>query len=261
MKKLFGKKENGLRTTSTKKVKLAQTSSNTVQDKEGNIIHHEEDVVFTSVKNSQPYFFQTYFDDSDALNRLTKQENNVIRKLADLADFETSIIYLHSSQKKQIVEDLGIVLKTVDNIIQNLKANQVLFSLDKGVFILNPFYFGKGAWDDQLQLRKAIKVTKKRDEPYKFDASALIEAYEDLLESSVENSDKEKAEEKTKERNKNKTKAKAKANKNNKKNELGFIELLKTVFFRSKKHPTFTEAVANQQKENTSSVDNSQNLH
>ncbi|WP_440875475.1 hypothetical protein [Thalassotalea sp. PLHSN55] len=257
MKKLFGKNESGLRTTSTKKVKVEQTSSNTVKDKEGNVIHHEEDVVFTSVKNSQPRYFQTYFDDSDALNCVTKQENNVIKKLAKLADFETSIIYLHSSQKKQIVEDLGIVLKTVDNIIQNLKAKQVLFSLDKGVFILNPFYFGKGSWDDQLQLRKAIKVTKKRDEPYKFDASALKEAYKDLLKSSVENSDKEKAEEIDKERNDNKTAA----NENNKKDALGFIELLKTVFFRSKKHPTFTEAVANQQKENTYSLDNSQNLH
>lgn len=254
MKKLFGNKKNGLRTTNTKKVKVEQTSSNTVRDKEGNIIHHEEDVVFTSVKNSQPHYFQTYFDDSDALNCLTKQENNVIRKFVDLADFESSIIHLNASLKKQIVENLGIVFKTLDNIIQSLKAKQVLFHLDEGVFLLNPFYFGKGSWDDQLQLRKAIKVTKKNDEPYRFDASALEKAYKDLTKSSAKNSDKEKATEKN---NKNKKTA----NKNNKKNALGFIKLLKTVFFRSKKHPKFTEAVANQQKENTPSVDNSQNLH
>lgn len=253
MKKLFGKNENGLRTTSTKKVKVEQTSSNTVRDEEGNVIHHEEDVVFTSVKNSQPHYFQTYFDGSDALNCLTKQENNVIRKFVCLADFESSIIYLNASLKKQIVENLGIVLKTLDNIIQSLKAKQVLFHLDEGVFLLNPFYFGKGAWEDQLQLRKAIKVTKKRDEPYKFNYSALIKAYKDLTKSSAENSNKEK----TKDRSKNKTAA----NKNNKKNELSFIERLKTVFFRSKKHPKFAEVVANQQKENNTPVDNSQNLH
>ncbi|AAZ27680.1 hypothetical protein [Colwellia psychrerythraea] len=252
MKKLFGRKQDELGTNNKKKFHLERTNTHTIRDKEGNTIHYEEDVIFKTVKNTQPHYFQTYTQHLDGLNTLTKQENNIIRRLADLADFESSIINLNSSIKKQIIKTLEIELKTFDNILLILKKKQVLFHLDKSVFVLNPFYFGKGAWTDQLELRKAIKITKTNDQPYKFDYSNLVIAYKDTPKKTDKVSCVKTDVPISKEQNDNHS---------SKKINLTFLERLKFVFFSSKKYPKLETPLDNKQVNESSPPDNDSKLH
>jgi hypothetical protein len=64
---------------------------------------------------------------------------------------------LNSTVKRRIADELGIVSGTIDNALVKFVNRNILFRQGKGVYLANPYLFGKGAWEDVEEIR--MKVT------------------------------------------------------------------------------------------------------
>ena len=68
---------------------------------------------------------------------------------------------LNSSVKKRICSRLDIKMQTLDNALTKFVKKQILFRVEKGIFLPNPYLFAKGSWNEVKELRMVINYTEK----------------------------------------------------------------------------------------------------
>jgi hypothetical protein len=104
----------------------------------------------------EPYFVKLYLKDLAHLRELPAWVSGVLYELLQRMDYNNEII-LNSTIKKRIADELSLVLGTIDNALVKFVQRDILFRQDKGVYLANPYLFGKGLWEDIEEIR--MKVT------------------------------------------------------------------------------------------------------
>jgi hypothetical protein len=97
-----------------------------------------------------------YLKDLAHLRELPAWVSGVLYELLQRMDYNNEII-LNSTIKKRIADELSLVLGTIDNALVKFVQRDILFRQDKGVYLANPYLFGKGLWEDIEEIR--MKVT------------------------------------------------------------------------------------------------------
>ena len=114
------------------------------------------------IPREEPDFIKLYLD-----HVLVHQDLSVklspmlvqICKLANYADHAQGgmMIFLNSYTKEQIRNKLNYTsVKMVEKSITSLVSNKILLRKGRGAYLLNPYYFGKGYWEDIKQIRATI---------------------------------------------------------------------------------------------------------
>lgn len=106
---------------------------------------------------AEPNYIKLYLQDISYLKRLPKGSDSIIYELLKYINYEQEII-INSHIKKKIATALKLNEKTINNSITNLVKNEILIRIDRGVYQINSFIFGKGSWKDIIKHRKSLKL-------------------------------------------------------------------------------------------------------
>ncbi len=158
----------------------AYKKTSTHSDGDGNVTEHSE--FFIEKTKGEADFVKMYLEDIAALKKLTPREFSVLNELLPRMGYD-NMVGLSAGVKKKICEKLemyqydgrgrsqvirvsdgGELLYSVNGLnmeIKGLCEKQLLFKQSTGLYLVNPYLFGKGRWQDIAAIRLMVKYTPK----------------------------------------------------------------------------------------------------
>ena len=126
-------------------------------DSEGCVCDEQRkiDTMQTQV-STEPDFIKLYLNDIARLNDLPKGANQILLQFLKLMAYDNTFT-INSYHKKNIAEKLDTTIATINNTLTKLTQEGVITRVSSGVYMFNPFLFGKGKWKDINALRVTIK--------------------------------------------------------------------------------------------------------
>ena len=124
--------------------------STTVNHETGEI---KESTTVRAVKGEEPSYIKLYLQDISYLYGLPATAGDLMHELLQYVTYGTQQIILNASVKEKICEVTGIAKQTLNNRLQDLVNKGIIARDGRGVFVLNPYLFGKGDWKSVRELR------------------------------------------------------------------------------------------------------------
>ena len=107
-------------------------------------------------RGGEPKYVKFYIDDLILINNLPTKSSAVLWELVKNTTYEHKII-LNGSIKKDICAKLNIKMPTLNNTLSSFVKKEILYRLDTGVYMPNPYLFARGKWEDIHELRMVVK--------------------------------------------------------------------------------------------------------
>lgn len=139
------------------KTQYGATVTNTVN--EDNEILNKETQYRTSYRVEDNYT-KLYANETEFLIGMPMRCMNVLLLLIKESDYANrgGFILLPSGVKEAMCKKLDMKrLSSFDNVLTELVKGKVLIREGRGIYRLNPFIFGKGAWTDVVDMREQYK--------------------------------------------------------------------------------------------------------
>lgn len=126
---------------------------------ETNVVNNETGEVTSTethrrYRSEEPNYIKLYLKDIAYLHSLPSTTSALMHELLGYLTYNTQEIVLNFHTKKVICGKLGIVMKTLNNNLQQLTKKGILDRVGTGTFTLNPYLFGKGDWKSVKDLRE-----------------------------------------------------------------------------------------------------------
>jgi len=112
----------------------------------------ERSVTHTVKVEQEPSFIKLYIKDMCKLNDVPKNANKILLSLLEYVNYNNEII-LNAGLKKRIAKELNITPPSLNNGISRLVKSELICSVERGIYLLNPNMFGKGKWKDIKELQ------------------------------------------------------------------------------------------------------------
>lgn len=138
-------------------------NNNFIDTATGEIVATEKS--FISRKESEPRYVKVYLDGIDKMKDMQGRTIHILLRLLRLLDYE-QIINISYGQKVNICEELQIktmikgverlAVDVVDKHLRILVDNGVLYRIQRGQYLANPWLFGKGKWDGVEKIRQTV---------------------------------------------------------------------------------------------------------
>lgn len=135
---------------------VQQHTTHTVNNETGEVTETTRSRSFKA--ESEPNYVKLYIQDISYLNNLPVGTDKIIYALLPYVNYEQEI-YINSHNKKIIANELGVSVGHVSNRISKLAKLEVLIRVDRGVYELNTYLFGKGSWKDILKHRNDLSIS------------------------------------------------------------------------------------------------------
>ena len=117
--------------------------------------------VIEEVKNQvayverEPDYVKLYISDILRLQDIHKSGNDILLAIIKRMTYNNDIA-LFAPVKREIASDLGIKEITVSKAIELFTNKSILLRKDRGLYLINPFFFGRGKWDDIRKVRLQV---------------------------------------------------------------------------------------------------------
>ena len=110
--------------------------------------------------DKEPNYVKLYLDDICLLNNLPKTSSAILNELLLCSNYNNEIS-LSRGIKNRIAKDLDVTNGHLDNTISKLSKFGILKKIDVGLYVLNPFIFGRGNWLEIKSIRATWKYSDK----------------------------------------------------------------------------------------------------
>lgn len=130
----------------------------TVIDENG-VIKKETEKTESRVER-EPDYVKVYLEDLLRITDIPKAGNAILMAIIKRMTWNTNDIVLIAPIKKQIAEELNISLVTVSKAVESFTSKSILLRKDRGLYLVNPYFFGKGNWDDLQEIRLTVAYSK-----------------------------------------------------------------------------------------------------
>ena len=124
----------------------------------GEVEQKKIDIAYYSKIPTEPAFVKLYLQDILYLSDLQPSQAGILYELIKNLNYNNQIV-LNPAIKKTICKSLDIQMSTLNNTITKFVKADILFRIDKGVYQLNPYLFGRGDWSNIYKLRLEIDYT------------------------------------------------------------------------------------------------------
>lgn len=138
---------------------LKQSTDETVVDSAGKVIQKRSTRVISW--GEEPAYIKLYVKDLMYMADMPKQYANLtmslLKRVSYAGEQDGMCVTLVPRIKKSICQELGWEkVSTLDNALQKLLKGKIIYRVDRGVYRLNPYLFGKGDWADISKIRMEI---------------------------------------------------------------------------------------------------------
>lgn len=139
--------------------KINQSVETTVVDgATGEVLSRRENR--TMSWGNEPPYVKMYLDTLLYLKDLPKGHNSVLmeflKRMTFAGEADGQVIFVNAAMKKLIAKNLGVSRSRIDNVLSDLTKGELFYRIDRGMYRVNPNFFGKGEWQDIAKLRLEI---------------------------------------------------------------------------------------------------------
>jgi len=118
----------------------------------------EEILSHTYKVPAEPNFIKLYLNDIIYLHDMPTAHHAILYELLQIMDYD-NMITVNSARKRLISTKLDIALSTISNSITELVKAKILIRKDTGMYVANPYLFGKGNWKEIHKIRLDIEYS------------------------------------------------------------------------------------------------------
>lgn len=119
---------------------------------EDSVVLEDKSIVYSRLDTSGEVFFWCY--ESRLIDEMSKNEIRLVFTLARMAQYNTNIISLSEYFLKEISKKLLVDVRWIKRGINGFVEKNILLSLDKSTYRLNPLYFWRGGSKERLKVLK-----------------------------------------------------------------------------------------------------------
>ena len=105
---------------------------------------------------SEAHYIKIYLKDIGKLHDLSPQNNKFLYEFFSMANWNTNELQITAGKKNELAQKHETSKAVIDNIISKLTKKDILIKKGTGLYILNPYLFGKGEWSQIKALRLTI---------------------------------------------------------------------------------------------------------
>lgn len=110
---------------------------------------------------AEPDYVKLYLQDvlylSDMPTQYTAALMSLLRRTSYAGDEYGMCVVLVPAIKDQICKELGFQKRqSLDNVLNKLVKGEILFRVERGMYRLNPYLFGRGTWSDIAKIRMEV---------------------------------------------------------------------------------------------------------
>lgn len=150
--------------------KINQSIETLIIDEQGEMVSKRANKTLSW--GSEPSFVKLYLADIVYLSDLPASYSGVLHQLLQRATYAGDPrgmeVIINKYVKEQIQQNLGYKnLGSIDNAITALVKGKILYRVDRGAYKLNPYFFGRGDWQDIAQLRLEVSYSDIEGKTFK----------------------------------------------------------------------------------------------
>lgn len=183
---------------------IRQSVEQSVTDEHGTIKTKRVNRVISH--GEEPPYVKLYLKDLMYMSDMPKGYSALVyallKRVSYAGDEDGMCVTLVPRTKKAICQELGWEkTSSLDNALQRLLKGRILFRVDRGIYRMNPYLFGKGEWQDVDRIRLEVSYSlegktfaavcdyKEQDQPQDTSSKTGVDAYPDDLPGQMELSD------------------------------------------------------------------------
>jgi len=159
--------------------KVTQSIKETTVNTEGEIIQESQKLTYSW--GNEPPFVKLYLQDILYLSELPNHHEKILFELLKRASYSGEKYGMHvtlsAGLKRMMASDLEIKnIRTINNALSDLVKGKILIHMETGVYQFNPYFFGKGDWQDIAKMRLEINYDSIKGKTFK----AVCEFHDEL---------------------------------------------------------------------------------
>lgn len=145
------------------------TNMHVIYSETNRIVNHETGEVTQTVDNKvvriakEPDFVKVYLQDINKIFELPKGCTPALYEILRQMNYDGHIT-LNKYIKENCAKNAGMTLNSFNNCLTDLTKKDIIKRVAQGVYIANPYLFGKGSWTEIAEKREfylTIKYTKE----------------------------------------------------------------------------------------------------
>jgi len=113
----------------------------------------------------EPPYVKMYLDSLLYLKDMPKGYNVVLnallKRMSYAGDVDGQVIVINKAVKERISKEIKVSVSRIENVLGELVKGELIYRIDRGMYRVNPNFFGKGDWQDIARLR--LEVTFNPD--------------------------------------------------------------------------------------------------
>ena len=142
-----------------KKISQTHIIETDIVDAEGNTIESRTETKTKLSKTEQePRYVKMYLDDFRLLQGLSATESAILHELLYLMQYATNEVVVLKDDRELIAENCKTTDGMVKQTLRKLVDKDILKRKpNRGKYIVNPKFFGRGSWRDVQELRITLE--------------------------------------------------------------------------------------------------------
>jgi hypothetical protein len=140
---------------------ILQQTTHIVTDFNGEI--HKEIQSQTIQVEREPDYVKLYISDILRLKDIPKSGNEILLAMLKRMTYNNDIA-LYAPVKREIAKELKLKEVTISKAIELFTEKSILLRKDRGLYIINPYFFGRGKWEEIKKIRLQIIYTKENQD-------------------------------------------------------------------------------------------------
>ena len=151
------------------KKKIKKEIKETITNEDGEKLHQKH--IEEAYISKEPDFIKVYLDNILLINNLPSGIQKTLNVLLKRMAYD-NVVVLNAYIKKEMAKELDFkTVQSLNNNINKLVKEGIMFRKGTGTYEMNPFLFGRGSWENIKKIRFEIvfedgKVSQKADIDY-----------------------------------------------------------------------------------------------
>jgi hypothetical protein len=142
------------------------TTKRISQEITSQIVNNETGEISKEIKHQvafverEPDYVKLYISDIFRLTDVPKSSNDIMLAMIKRMTYNNDIA-LFAPVKREIAKELGLKEVTISKAIELFVKKSIILRKDRGLYIINPYFFGRGKWEDIKKIRLQIDYSEK----------------------------------------------------------------------------------------------------
>ena len=132
---------------------ISSEITTSIKKEDGSLL--EERKITTSFMEREPDYVKLYIKDILRLSDIPNSGNSILYAILKRMTYNNDIA-LYAPVKREIAMELDLKEVTVSKAIELFTNKSILIRKDRGLYIINPYFFGRGKWEEIRKIRLEI---------------------------------------------------------------------------------------------------------